>query len=137
MSIRRVREWLASAHGRQPTVAELADATSASEEAVVEALGALSANETISLQAPVDASEDRTLGDELGAADDGYARVELRATLDELLDCLTAHERRVISLRFDDDLSQREIGERLGVTQMAVSRLLQAALPRLAGQASG
>src|SRR4051794_18552976 len=117
MRIRRAREWLATDHGRQPTVAELAEATGASEEAVVEALGALSANEPISLQSPVEAGEERTLGDDLGAADDGYARVELRATLDELLDCLTAHERRVISLRFDEDLSQREIGQRLGVTQ--------------------
>ena len=45
--------------------------------------------------------------------------------------CLTPREQRVVALRFDEDLTQREIGERLGVSQMLVSRVLRAALPRL------
>jgi RNA polymerase sigma-B factor len=55
----------------------------------------------------------------------------MRALIDDLLRCLTVRERRVIYLRFREDLTQREIGERLGLNQMAVSRLLSSALPRL------
>jgi RNA polymerase sigma-B factor len=131
MHLRKTREWLAGVHGRQPTVAELAEASGASEEAVLEALGALTANEIISLQSPSDDDRDGTLADELGGAEAGYSRVEQRALLEDLCRCLTPREQRVVALRFDEDLTQREIGKRLGVSQMAVSRVLRAALPRL------
>jgi RNA polymerase sigma-B factor len=130
MRLRRVRERLACEHTRDPTVAELSAAAGVSEEAVLEALGALTAKEIISLETPSDDSE-RTLGDDLGGDDDEYQRVEQRAMLDDLLRCLTVRERRAVSLRFRDDLTQREIGERLGLSQMAVSRLLRSALPRM------
>ena len=131
MNLRKTREWLASVYGRQPTVAELAEASGASEEAVLEALGALTANEVISLQTPSHDDNERTLADEVGGAEVGYSRVEQRALLEDLCRCLTPREQRVLALRFNEDLTQREIGERLGVSQMAVSRLLRAALPRL------
>jgi RNA polymerase sigma-B factor len=131
MRLRATREWLAGVHGRQPTVAELAEASSASEESVVEALGALAANEVISLQMPSGDDRERTLADELGGAEAGYARVEERALLEDLCRCLSPREQRVVALRFHEDLTQREIGRRLGVSQMAVSRVLRSALPRL------
>jgi RNA polymerase sigma-B factor len=73
----------------------------------------------------------RALADELGDDDAEYERVEQRALINDLLQRLPVRERRVINLRFGDDLTQREIGERLGLSQMAVSRLLSSALPRL------
>jgi len=129
MRIRRVRDPLTSAYGRPPTVAELADAVGASEEDVLEALNALTANELVSLELPT--GDDRTLGDELGDTDAAYDRIEQRAVLNDLFRCLSGHERDVVALRFYDDLTQREIGQRLGVSQMAVSRLLKVVLPRL------
>ena len=131
MRLRRLREQFASEHGREPTVAELADAAGAKPEAVLEALGALSANDVVSLETPSAQDGERTLGDELGGGDDEYGRVEQRALINDLLGSLTVRERRAICLRFRDDLTQREIGERLGLNQMAVSRLLRSALPRL------
>jgi RNA polymerase sigma-B factor len=130
MRLRTLRERLACEHGREPTVAELSDAAGVSEEAVLEALGALTANEFVSLETPIDDGE-RTLGDDLGDNDEEYRRVEQRALINDLLRCLTVRERRAICLRFREDLTQREIGERLGLNQMAVSRLLRSALPRL------
>src|SRR4051794_3391575 len=132
MRLRNTRERLAGEHGRQPTIAELAAETGASEEQVLEALGALKANEVISLQTPSEDSDDgRTLADQIGAPDDEYGRIEQRGMLDELLKGLTVHEKRVIHLRFTEDLTQCEIGSMLGVSQMAISRLLTALLPRL------
>jgi RNA polymerase sigma-B factor len=128
--LRRLRERLVGEHGREPTVAELADAADVSEEAVLEALGALTANALISLETPSNDGE-QTLGDELGGDDDEYRRVEQCAFINDLLLYLTVRERRAICLRFREDLTQREIGERLGLNQMAVSRLLNSALPRL------
>jgi RNA polymerase sigma-B factor len=130
MRLRRLRERLAWELGRAPTVAELADAAGVDEEAVLDALGALTANECVSLQTPSDDGE-RSLGDELGGDDDEYARVEQRALINDLLQHLTVPERRAICLRFRDDLTQCEIGERLGMSQVAVSRLLRSVLPRL------
>jgi RNA polymerase sigma-B factor len=131
MRLRSVRERLNSEHGRQPTVAELAAASGAAEEAVVEALGALTANDVVSLQTPSDDDGERTLGDELGDSDSEYRRIEHRSLLEDLFRCLSAHERRVLNLRFDEDLTQRQIGDALGVSQMSISRLLKTALPRL------
>src|SRR5581483_10605172 len=67
----------------------------------------------------------------LGAPDDGYARVEDVQTLRPLLAELPERERRVLTMRFVDDLTQAEIAERIGYSQMHISRILRAALDRL------
>jgi RNA polymerase sigma-B factor len=129
MRLRRVRDPLTGEYGRSPTVAELADVVGAGEEDVLEALDVLTANKLVSLELPT--GDDRTLGDELGDIDAAYDRVEQRAVLNDLFRCLSDQEQHVVALRFYEDLTQREIGQRLGVSQMAVSRLLKVALPRL------
>jgi len=98
-----------------------------------EALGALKANEIISLTDPLRRRRRRggRWPTRSARPDDEYARIEQRVMLDELLKGLTVHEQSVIRLRFTEDLTQREIGSMLGVSQMAVSRLLKALLPRL------
>jgi RNA polymerase sigma-B factor len=119
--------------GRAPTVPELAAATQASEAEVVEALQALGAYRAVSLEAPDVAGEGRghEFGDKLGFEDEGFDRSEQRATIDALLRCLTREQRRVVRLRFEHDLSQRDIGEFTGVSQTQVSRILRASLTRL------
>jgi RNA polymerase sigma-B factor len=72
-----------------------------------------------------------TLGDSVGTVDDGFARAEQRALLHELMRSLTPREREVVRLRFEEDLTQADIGERIGVSQMQVSRVLRQALSRL------
>jgi RNA polymerase sigma-B factor len=121
---------------RSPTVAELAEAVGATEEQVLEALRAAGAYHAGSLDAPrpgrVDAdAAGESLADALGADEDGFERAEERATLAPLLARVSSRERLVLTLRFGEDLTQAEIGERIGVSQMQVSRLIRQALTRL------
>jgi RNA polymerase sigma-B factor len=116
-----------------PSVGEVASAVEASEEQVLEALEAMGAYRAGSLDAPRSTrdEETETLADGLGSHDDGFDRAEERATLEPLMGQIGERERIVLELRFRDDLTQAEIGERIGVSQMQVSRLIRQALVRL------
>ena len=120
--------------GRQPTVDEVARAIDADSEDVLEAMQASSAYRATSLQTPRAGGDDEpgdTLADSVGTIDDGFAQAEQRAVLDALMRSLTPREREVVRLRFDEDLTQAAIGERIGVSQMQVSRVLRQAVARL------
>jgi RNA polymerase sigma-B factor len=119
--------------GRSPTVAEVADRIDASEEEVLEALEARSAYRLASIDSPVGDDDGDGAGMQLGGDDPAYGRVEQQAWLDELMDRLPARERQIIRLRFHDELTQAEIAERVGVSQMHVSRLLSTSLQKLRG----
>lgn len=129
---------LSTATGRPPTVAEIAQAMDVSEEQVLDAMQAAAAYRIGSLDAPrAGASSDdaagagATLADSIGAEESGFARAEERATLEPVLAEITERERLVLRLRFGEDLTQAEIGERIGVSQMQVSRLIRQAISRL------
>jgi RNA polymerase sigma-B factor len=124
---------LSSALHRQPTVAEIARAAAASEEQVLEALQAAGAYRATSLETPR-AGEDGagdTLGDTVASPEQGFGLAEDRATLALLLRAITPREREVLRLRFQDDLTQREIGRRIGVSQMQTSRIIRRSIDRL------
>jgi RNA polymerase sigma-B factor len=118
---------------RQPTVAEIAGAVEANEEQVLEALEAAGAYRATSIDAPRGSEDDGsdTLGDSMGKDEKGFGLAEDRATLSRLLDTVTAREREVLRLRFEEDLTQAEIGDRIGVSQMQVSRIIRQSLSRL------
>jgi RNA polymerase sigma-B factor len=118
---------------RQPTVTELAQRLGCSEEAALEALEAAGAYHATSLDTPRGADSDPgdTLADTLGGDDGGYGLAEDRATIDRLMRSITPREREVLRLRFEQDLTQAEIGELIGVSQMQVSRLIRQAVSRL------
>jgi RNA polymerase sigma-B factor len=121
---------------RSPSVSEIAEAVGATEEQVLEALEAAGAYRAGSLDAPrIVQGEEATesVADTLGEVESGFTRAEERATLEPLLARISARERTVLELRFDEDLTQAEIGERIGVSQMQVSRLIRQALARLRG----
>jgi RNA polymerase sigma-B factor len=125
---------LSSATGRSPSVGEIARAMELAPEQILEALEAAAAYRAGSLDAPRSAQgEDSgdTLADTLGQDDGSFRRVEERATLEPLLAHISERERTVLELRFRADLTQAEIGERIGVSQMQVSRLIRQALARL------
>jgi RNA polymerase sigma-B factor len=124
---------LTNSLGRSPTVAEVADRIGASEEEVLEALEARSAYRLASIDSPVGDDDGDGAGMQLGGDDPAYGRVEQQAWLDELMDRLPARERQIIRLRFHDELTQAEIAERVGVSQMHVSRLLSTSLQKLRG----
>lgn len=118
------RERLHQESGREPTPAEIAAEIDASEETVIEALSANGCFTPSSLDLPLGEDSTGTVGDQMGAEENGFDMVETRATLRPALAKLADRDRSIIRMRFYDGFTQREIGERIGVTQMQVSRLL-------------
>jgi RNA polymerase sigma-B factor len=119
---------------RSPSVSEIAEAVGATEEQVLEALEAAGAYRASSLDAPRAHQEDdagESVADAFGTEEEGFDRAEERATLGPLMQRISARERTVLQLRFGEDLTQAEIGKRIGVSQMQVSRLIRQALTRL------
>ncbi|MBA3746265.1 MAG: sigma-70 family RNA polymerase sigma factor, partial [Solirubrobacterales bacterium] len=88
----------------------------------------------ISIDAPRGGTGDddvATLADSVGVDEDGFERAENRATLATLLTTVTPREREVLRMRFEQDMTQAEIGAVIGVSQMQVSRLIRQAISRL------
>ena len=118
---------------RQPTVEEIGAKVGAEEEDVLEALEASGAYKATSLESPRGSEDESgdTLGDTLGTEEHGFALAEDRATIEHLMRSITPREREVLHLRFAEDLTQAEIGERIGVSQMQVSRIIRQSVARL------
>jgi RNA polymerase sigma-B factor len=117
---------------RAPTTSELAASLDVSDEDVLDALQACGARDGLSLQAPARGDDQQAaLQDTLGKSDDGYERVEDRVVLDGLLSAVPARTRRVLRLRFEQDLTQAQIGALLGVSQMQISRIICHAIAQL------
>jgi RNA polymerase sigma-B factor len=133
LAVGRERESLSKRLGRSPTVREVALALGCSVEHVLEASEAAASYEAASLDAPVTRDEDvsATLVDLLGGDDLAYELVDSRDAIANTWKTLPDVERRVVELRFVHDLTQREIGDRIGYSQMHVSRLLRRALNSL------
>lgn len=133
LKVDRAVSALARELHRSPSVAEIAEKVEATEEQVLEALEAGAAYRATSFDAPRGSEDDAgdTLGDQMGSQERGFGLAEDRATLDRLLVTVTAREREVLRLRFEEDLTQAEIGERIGVSQMQVSRIIRQSLTRL------
>ena len=125
---------LPSKLGRSPTPRDVARAVGAPVEEVLEAMEAATAYEAVSLDAPRPTGGDDdswTLADSLSADEHGYELVEIGETLRGTLEALPARERLILRLRFEEDLTQAEIADYVGVSQMHVSRLLRRSLDRL------
>jgi RNA polymerase sigma-B factor len=129
--IAEARRVVSSRRGRSPTVPELAEYLECSEEEVLDGLQTSEAYDTVSLDAPRgDGEADRRL-DALGGEDGRLGLVDDQATVFAAAQCLPERERRILYLRFGEDLTQAEIAERVGVSQMQVSRLLRKSVRRL------
>jgi RNA polymerase sigma-B factor len=118
--------------GRAPTVAEIADDLGIPLEQVLEAREAAAAHRAESLDRPCGDDQDAPrIADTLGVPEPGYVQAEQAATLKAMMSVLGDREREILRLRFAEDLTQSEIGQRIGVSQMHVSRLLREAVTRL------
>jgi RNA polymerase sigma-B factor len=117
--------------GRPPTAAELAEATGMPLEDVVEARAAGTARHAVSIFRPLSEGEDEPLADLLGADDPAFAATDDALTSERLLASLPPREREILRLRFEEELTQWQIGERVGCSQMHVSRLIRQSLRRL------
>jgi RNA polymerase sigma-B factor len=132
LRVEQATTQLSTTLGRSPSVGELAEHLSVSDEEILEALEAGRARGATSLSAPRgDAEDGTTLGDLLGDEEDGFERAEERATLAVLFAELTPREQKVLTLRFREDMTQAEIGEIVGVSQMQVSRIIRSSIERL------
>lgn len=122
-------ESLGHGLGRSPKVSELAKATGASEESIVEAIEAGQGYRSASLDAPGAAGA--TLGDSLAAEDVAVTLIDERSVLEPALASLPDRNRVIMKLRFIDGLTQSEIASQVGISQMHVSRLLATSLAQL------
>jgi RNA polymerase sigma-B factor len=124
--------------GRSPTPAQIAELTGLTGEEVLEAMDAAAHHDLESLDTPLgDDGEAGSRLEQMGRPDPRYELVEDLVTLAPALGELPDRERAILRLRFVDELPQREIGERLGISQMHVSRLLRRTLDQLAVDVGG
>jgi RNA polymerase sigma-B factor len=134
--VERVAEELTRTLGRAPTPAELAEHMGITAEQVLEAREAAGAYRAVSLDRPRDEDEEGDgMADSMGIEDPGFGLAEDAATVERLMGVLGDREREVLRLRFVEDLTQSEIGARVGVSQMHVSRLIRQAVERLREEA--
>ncbi|MFJ4839564.1 RNA polymerase sigma factor SigF [Streptomyces sp. NPDC088746] len=138
VELAKAKETLATGLDRDPTVGELAEYLGLDEEEVTEGLVAANGYTAGSIDLPADAAEPvgrasggRTMADVLGEPDPAMETVENLQTLAPLLGDLDARERRIIDMRFGQEMTQAQIGEELGISQMHVSRLLSRMLGKL------
>ena len=134
MCVERAKQELTTAGGAAPTPAELAEHIGVDFEDVLEAREAYRALRADSLDQPrfssVDDSEE-TLIDTLGTQDDEIGRALERVSLDALIHTLDERDQEIVRLYYQQELTQTEIGERLGYSQMHISRLLRGAIQEL------
>jgi RNA polymerase sigma-B factor len=133
----RVNEEMKNQLGRQPSMAEVAERLGVDPDDVLEAMEMSSAFTPISIDSTTggDGEDDgRQLSEAVGGEDPNLDRVEMREVLDRAMQHLNERERRIMIMRFFDEMSQSEVAKRLGISQMHVSRLQRAALEHLREQ---
>jgi RNA polymerase sigma-B factor len=117
--------------GRAPRVPEVAAHLGVSEDEVLDAMDAGGAYRPASLDAPRGGTESSSLESRIGGEDSGFELAEHRLIVEELLSGLPEREQTIVRLRFFEDMGQAEIAERVGISQMHVSRLLARTLLQL------
>jgi RNA polymerase sigma-B factor len=127
------RREIAMRPGRAPTVGELAEYLECSHEEVLDGLQAGEAFDTVSLDAPRpgDSEGNASRLEAIGDDDDRMELIDDQVTIFAAAQRLPRREREILFLRFSEDLTQTEIADRVGVSQMHVSRLLRRSLQRL------
>jgi RNA polymerase sigma-B factor len=133
VTVERARQRLVAASGREPAPEELAEALREPPERIAEALKARGARWTLSLERSVvdDSGDPLTLGEQLGSEESGFARAEARVTLEKLLSVLDRRAREVLHLVYAGGLTQAQVGERVGCSQVQVSRMVRGSLAQL------
>jgi RNA polymerase sigma-B factor len=125
LTVRRATEELAQRDGASPSVDQLAAHLGIERDDVLRGLAATAAYRMDTLDSPHDDGGGTDRQQRLASEDGGFVASENRTLVEDLLDRLPARERQIVELRFFDELSQAEIAERVGVSQMHVSRLLR------------
>jgi len=132
LKVERASAEFAEANGKAPSAVQVSELTGITVEGVLEALEVRESQHSVSLDVPfrADVPDAATLGDSIGRDDPGFDRVESQLAVD-LCAGVDPRERKAIELRFVDGLNQYEIAERLGISQMQVSRILRRGLAKM------
>ena len=133
LAITAANATLTNTLGRSPTVTDVALHLEITEEEVLEGLEGARAYNSTSLSTPVGADGGTELGETLGGEDDRYEIAETRIALEPAMAALDEREQKIITLRFYGNLTQSQIAEHVGISQMHVSRLLTKALAKMRG----
>jgi len=133
MTVNQAVSKLSRELGRSPTAGEVAAEVGEDPEIVLEALEAAIAYDAVSLDTPRTGDEEDgdTYADTVGVIDERFELVEYQSAIGPTMRALPPRDRLVLKLRFEEDLTQLEIAQRIGVSQMHVSRLIRRALKRL------
>ncbi|HEY1507921.1 MAG TPA: SigB/SigF/SigG family RNA polymerase sigma factor [Solirubrobacteraceae bacterium] len=133
LKVEEAQQQLTSKTGRPPSVPDLAQYLELSIEDVLDALETAGAHHSTSLDAPRDDvdGESTTLAEAFGEEDKRYEQVDASVTIATAARELSTRERRVLVLRFVEDMTQTQIADEIGVSQMQVSRILRRAVTRL------
>jgi RNA polymerase sigma-B factor len=137
MKVQDAESALSQGTGRSPAVVEIAEYLAVDSEQVLEALEAVAAHHATSLDTALENENADELGsghDVIGVEDERFGLVETSASLAAAVKRLRMSDRQVLALRFRDELKQKEIAERIGVSQMQVSRILRRATDELRQQ---
>jgi RNA polymerase sigma-B factor len=134
LAITEANSTLTHTLGRSPTVTDIATHLAVTEEDVLEGLEGARAYNATSLSTPISADGTTELGDTLGDDDHEYEIAETRVALGPALATLDDREQKILTLRFYGNLTQSQIADQIGISQMHVSRLLTKALTKLRTQ---
>jgi RNA polymerase sigma-B factor len=121
-------ERLTGKLSRSPTIAEIAKELETTPEEVLEAMEVGSAYATVSLSTHSAGDDELDPLETIGSEDEGFERSEDRAALAPALEALPAREREILRMRFEEGLPQTQIAQRVGLSQMHVSRLIRKSL---------
>jgi RNA polymerase sigma-B factor len=127
-------ETLTSRLGRSPSIAEIAAEFETSPEQVLEAMEAGSAYAPVSLSAGPTSEGELDPLETIGDVDEEFARTDDRTSLEPALAALPEREQEILRMRFEDGLTQTQIAEQIGISQMHVSRLIRRSLERMRKQ---
>lgn len=133
MHVSQTTESLSSRFGRSPTPAEIAEEIDDSTENVLEAMEAAGAYDAVSLESGFESDDDEgePFVNQIGTQDGRFEFIEEAASISGQLEALPQREREVLALRFIHDMTQTQIAQHIGVSQMHVSRLIKRALARV------
>jgi len=133
LELANATDKLSAQLGRSPSIAELAEELGVSQEQTLDALEAYHGRHAAPLERPGDDDEDGSPSPAatIGVEDEGLERAEFMTVIARGVEALSDDDRRLLHLRFDEDLTQSEIAKRIGTSQMQVSRLLRAAIEKI------
>ncbi|MEC3882462.1 RNA polymerase sigma factor SigB [Halobacillus sp. HZG1] len=132
--IKKVSEELTNTLQRSPSVKEIADELEVSEEDILETMEMGKSYKALSVDRKIEADSDGstvTILDLIGNQEDGYSNIDQRMLLEKILPILSEREQEILQCTYFENMSQKDTGERLGISQMHVSRLQRRALRKL------